>query len=87
MAIYKNYKIAKLRELGESLGREGVSLQVIEAIESFDGSYKGAMQLCGKLVLWADVSTFDDYWKEQVQRGLSKEENKACTLLKGKGDI
>jgi hypothetical protein len=73
MAIFKNYKIAKIRELGEQLGREGVSKEVIKAIEGWDGSYKGAMELCGKLVLWADVSTFDCYWQEQVERGLSKE--------------
>jgi len=87
MAINKELKISKLRELGDSLSREGVSLQVIEAINGFDGSYKGAMKLCGKLTLWADVSTFDDYWQEQVQRGLWEEENKAYFLLKGKGDI
>jgi hypothetical protein len=81
MAIYKNYKIAKARKLGVKLGREGVSDHVIKAIEGWDGSYKGAMELCGKLTLWADVSTFDDYWQEQVQRGLSKEEAKAENLL------
>tara|TARA_R110000796_G_scaffold214800_1_gene330777 strand:- start:33655 stop:33915 length:261 start_codon:yes stop_codon:yes gene_type:complete len=83
MAIYKNYKIAKIRELGNSIGREGVSLHVIAAIEGWDGSYKGAMELCGKLTLWADASTFDDYWQEQVQRGLEKETNYALDLISG----
>jgi hypothetical protein len=81
MAIYKNYKIAKARKLGEKLGRAGVSFNVTKAIREFDGTHKGAMELCGKLTLWADVSTFDDYWQEQVQRGLSKEEAKAENLL------
>jgi hypothetical protein len=80
MAISKNYKIAKIRELGEQLGREGVSKEVVKAIGGWDGSYKGAMELCGKLVLWADASTFDDYWQEQVQRGLSKEITNALEL-------
>lgn len=80
--IFKNYKIAKLRELGDTLGREGVSLQVIAAIKGWDGSYKGAMELCGKLTLWADVATFDDYWQEQVQRGIEKETDNACRLIK-----
>jgi hypothetical protein len=81
MAIYKNYKIAKVRKVGESLGREGVSDHVIKAIEGWDGSCKGAMELCGKLTLWADVSTFDDYWQEQVQRGIEKESSIACNLI------
>ena len=81
MAIFKNYKIKKARQLGEELGRESVSLEVIKAIEEFDGSYKGSMELAGKLVLWADVATFDSYWQEQVQRGLSKAENRACSLI------
>lgn len=75
MGLYKNCKIAKCRELGESLGREGVSLEVIKAVDEFDGSYKGAMELCGKLAFWADVSTFDDYWQEQAQRGMNKAVN------------
>lgn len=73
MALYKTYKIAQVRALAKELGKEGVSKRVIEAIDSWDGSYKGAMQLCGKLTFWADASTFDDYWKEQVQRGLCSE--------------
>jgi hypothetical protein len=81
MAIYKNYKIAKARKVGELLGREGVSDHVIKAIEGWDGSCKGAMELCGKLTLWADVSTFDDYWQEQVQRGIEKECSIACDLI------
>ena len=81
MAISKNYTIYKARELAKKLKRAGVSEQVIKAINEFDGSYKGAMELCGKLVFWADASTFDDYWQEQVQKGLNKEEGKACELM------
>ena len=81
MPIFKNYKIAKLRELGGRLGREGVSKEVILAIEGCDGSYKGVMELCGKLTFWSDVSTFDDYWSEQVNRGLSKASDRACALM------
>ena len=81
MAIYKNYKIAKARKLGKHLGCEGVSLNVIKAIDEFDGSYKGAMELCGKLMFWADVSTFDEHWQEQVQRGLGKEMEKKLHSL------
>lgn len=82
MAIYKNYTIHKARELATTLKRGGVSEQVIKAVKEFDGSYKGAMQLCGKLVFWADASTFDDYWQEQVQKGLQEETGNACSLMR-----
>ena len=48
--------------------------EAIKAIEDFDGSCKSAMELAGKLTLIADASTFDEYWQEQVQRGISKME-------------
>jgi hypothetical protein len=80
MAVFKNYKIAKLRSLADKLGREGVSIEVIKAIKGWDGSYKGAMELCGKLTLWADASTFDEYWNDQVNRGMSKAISRACEL-------
>ncbi len=81
MAIYKNCKIAKARKLGRLLGREGISLEVQKCIAEYDGSYKGAMELCGKMILWADASTFDLYWEEQVQRGLSKAESVGLQIM------
>ena len=80
MAIFKNYKIKKARELGNKLGRKGMSDEVEKAVNDFDGSPKGVMELAGKLVFWADVSTCDDYWQEQVERGLSKAVHRACDL-------
>ena len=80
--LYRNYKIAKVRELANHLGRAGVSELVIEAVNEFDGSYKGAMELAGKLYFIAEMSTFDEYWQEKTQNGLSKMTDKACVLMK-----
>ena len=68
-------KIKDLREIGEKLGREGLSIAAIDLINNFDGSYKGAIQLCGQLSVLAKACTFDDYWSEQVDRGIYKAEN------------
>ena len=62
-----------LRKAGVRLGREGMSLRVISAVGEFDGSYKGAMQLAGRLQAIAQMASCDDYWKEQVDKGYRKE--------------
>lgn len=81
MPIYKNYKIAKLRELADCIGREGVSIEAINAVKDFDGSYKGVMELAGKLAVIADMSTFDDYWQEQVNRGVGKMTDRCLHMI------
>ena len=68
----RHYKLKDARETGFALGREGIAEKAIKAVSDFDGSYKGAMELCGKLVVLADCATFDEYWKEQVDRGTYK---------------
>lgn len=67
-------KIAQLRDYGGKLGRQGLSLEAQKAVNEYDGSYKGVMELCGKLSLIARAATFDDYWHEQVERGERKQE-------------
>lgn len=62
-------KIAKLREVGDKIGREGMSKLAQECLSEYDGSYKGVMELCGKLSEIAKMATCDDYWCEQVDRG------------------
>ena len=66
--------IAELRLVGEKIGREGMSLMAQEFITEYDGSYKSVMELCGKLSVLAKMSTCDDYWAEQVHRGIEKAE-------------
>lgn len=67
-------KIAELRKWGDKVGREGMSLEAQKAISDYDGSYKGVMELCGKLSLIAKAATCDEYWEEQVNRGARKQE-------------
>ena len=69
-------KIKELRSVGVKLGREGMSLLAQEFIESYDGSYKGAMKLAGQLSIIAKMATCDDYWEEQVHKGLFSAHNR-----------
>jgi hypothetical protein len=80
----RHYKVKNAREVGQILGRAGISEQAIKAVAEFDGSYKGAMELCGKLVVLADCATFDDYWSEQVDRGTYKMANTLHELAEAK---
>lgn len=66
--------IAELRLVGEKIGREGMALMAQEFIADYDGSYKGVMELCGKLSILAKMATCDDYWDEQVGRGIQRAE-------------
>ncbi len=69
--------IAELRLVGDKIGREGMAKMAQGFIEEYarDGySYKGVMELCGKLSLMAKMATCDDYWYEQVERGISRAE-------------
>ncbi len=67
-------KIAQLRDYGGKVGRQGLSLAAQKAVNEYDGSYKGVMELCGKLSVLAKAATFDSYWDEQVDRGVRKQE-------------
>ena len=69
-------KIKELREVGDKLGREGMSQMAQEFISEYDGSYKGAMKLCGQLSVIAKMSTCDCYWEEQVDKGIFNAEHK-----------
>ncbi|HHZ71437.1 MAG TPA: hypothetical protein EYN54_14435 [Methylococcaceae bacterium] len=66
--------IAELRLVGDKIGREGMALMAREFIEQSEGSYKDIMELCGKLSVIAKMATCDDYWEEQVSRGIQRAE-------------
>ena len=66
--------IAELRLVGEKIGRQGMSEMAQEFIKDYDGSYKGVMELCGKMSLIAKMATCDTYWCEQVERGIQNAE-------------
>jgi hypothetical protein len=74
-------KIKELRQAGEAMGREAISIYVIDLINNFDGSYKGSIELCGQLSVMAKVCSYDDYWNEQVCRGVAKAERSIQMLM------
>jgi|GEM_PF-2339143 len=63
----------ELRKEGERLGRSGMSQRVLKCVEEFDGSYKGAMILAGRLKAIAQAAKCDDYWDEKVNKGFISE--------------
>ena len=80
-------KIKDLRVAGEKLGRQGMSKLAQKYIANYDGSYKGAMKLCGELSLIAKMATCDDYWSEQVWRGISPAEFDIELFIVGISDL
>lgn len=72
MGLAQTAPIEQLRQLAEKLGRKGVAEEAIKAMHDCGGSYKEIMELAGKLSAIAKMSTFDEYWQEQVNRGIYK---------------
>ena len=69
---------SELKHCGEKLGRVGMSERVIAAVEDFDGSYKGAMKLAGRLKAISQMASSDVYWREQVDDGYHLERRKGA---------
>jgi hypothetical protein len=65
----------ELRNAGSALGRAGLSVAVVEAVNQFDGTYKGAMILAGRLQAVAQAAKADSYWTEKVQDGFQKQKD------------
>lgn len=63
----------ELKKAGAVLGREGMSKAVIEAVADFDGSYKAAMVLAGRLKAVAQAAKADSYWSGFVEDGYHRE--------------
>lgn len=74
-------KISELRKAGDILYRDGMAEMAIHEITQFDGSYKGVMELCGKLSVIAKMATCDEYWNEQVNRGADRQEFEVEKIL------
>jgi len=79
-------KIARLRKVGDKIGRAGVSEMALKMVNDCDGSYKEVMKLCGKLSVMAKVATFDEYWNEKVCDGIYNAEED-CLLELEKGEV
>lgn len=65
--------VRKLKAQGARLGRAGLSARVVKLVDEFDGSYRGAMILAGRLRVIATAAGFDDYWTEKVRHGQHSE--------------
>lgn len=63
----------EMQDWGKSVGREGMSQAAIKAVDEFDGSYKGAMILAGKMKAIAQAAKCDDYWSEKVGMGYQRQ--------------
>jgi hypothetical protein len=76
-AARMSLNIKEVREMqaeGRRLGRAGLSERVIDLVKSFDGeSYKDAMALAGRMRVICAAASYDDYWREQVQKGEARE--------------
>ena len=79
-------KIAKAREAAEILGREGLSQRVIFLVNEFDGSYKGAINLAGRLSVIAKACTFDDYWHQKARMGEVSESDKLLDVIENEAN-
>jgi hypothetical protein len=67
-------------EDGERLGRDGMAKRAIEAVAEWQragSTFKGAMILAGRLKAVAMMASRDDYWREQVEKGLQIERGKS----------
>lgn len=70
-----------LKASGSQLGREGLSKRVLAIVADFDGSYKGAMVLAGRMKAIAQAAKSDGYWSEKVDDGFHKERVELTTRL------
>lgn len=75
MSAWSLKQANELKRAGAILGREGLSKAAIEAVADFDGSYKGAMVLAGRLKAVAQAAKADGYWSEKVDDGYQREWN------------
>ena len=56
--------------------RTEISERIIDLIKEFDGSYKGAIILAGRLKYIAELAKKkDNYWEEKVMEGYIDEED------------
>ncbi len=69
MTVWDMNNAKDARDAGKALGREGLSKLVIQSVDDFDGSYKGAMRLAGQLKAISQAAKFDQYWTEKVDDG------------------
>lgn len=62
-----------MKRWGKLVGREGMSKAAIKAVDDFDGSYKGAIILAGRLRAISQATKCDEYWAEKVNKGYQQQ--------------
>lgn len=78
MTAFDAKNALKAKAAGSRLGRKGMARAVIQAVAEFDGSYKGAMNLVGRLKAIAQAAKADRYWTEKVDDGYHAELHRIC---------
>ena len=76
MSIPHLVEAKELRKQGKRIGRAGMSQRVLILVNDFvknDGSYKGAMELAGRLRAITIAAKCDDYWSQKVNHGYTNE--------------
>ena len=71
------FEFKDMQAWGKLVGRDGMSKEAIAAVSEFDGSYKGAMILAGRMKAIAQAAGCDDYWSEKVNKGYHQQLFKA----------
>lgn len=61
------FEFKEMRKWGAQVGREGMSKEAIAAVNEFDGSYKGAMILAGRMKAIAQAAGCDEYWAVKLR--------------------
>ena len=74
-------RVADIKKAGRLLGREGISERVLFLVSRLDGSYKGAVDLIGRLSVLEKACRFDVYWDEKAFLGSVKEEDFLSFML------
>ena len=75
-------KISEKRKAGAILDRGGIAERITLIAREIDrGDYKQAIELAGRIAELVDAASFDDYWKEKVDIGRSKEQRKFLNLI------
>ena len=80
-------KIAKKREAGSILERNGISSRIIAlANDIADGTYKNAIEKAGRIAELVDAATYDEYWDSKASLGKQKEQAVLHDLVEGHVD-
>lgn len=76
--------IARKRKAGEVLRRAGISAEIIKLckIVAESENYIQAVEVAGEIKVLAESATFDTYWHEKLNRGITKREFDFDYMLK-----